>query len=170
MEKRVLSSKTIRIFAGLIDYVFLFSLNGSFLFFVLNKTLELTPLEIGFKIILLFPIMFIVYCFKDSICGISPGKYMVGIAVRDKNNYRETPGISHLFLRNITLLLWPFEILVLIFSKKKQRLGDIIAKTIVVRNHDVRLRYVFLRLFAIIVIITIIFAISANVVMKNFNI
>ncbi len=170
MEKRVLSSKTIRVFAGLVDYVFLFSVAGFSLFFVINKTLELTPKEIGLKILLLFPLIVIVYCFKDSIYGISPGKYVVGIAVRDKDDYQKTPSIFHLFLRNITLILWPFEILVLILSKKKQRLGDIIAKTIVVRNHDVRLRYVLLRLFVIVIIITIVFAVSANVILKNFTV
>jgi len=170
MEKRVLSSKTIRVFAGLIDYVFIFSFAGFCLFFVLNTTLELISSEIGLKILMLFPFIFIVYCFKDCLYGISPGKYVVGIAVRDKDDYLKTPNVFHLFLRNILLIIWPLEILMLILSKKKQRLGDIIAKTIVVRNHDVRLRYVLLRLFVIVIIIIIIFAVSANVILRNFTV
>ena len=170
MEKRVLSSKTIRVFAGLIDYLVLFSLAGFSLFFVLNKTSDITSKEIALKILISFPFMFILYCFKDSIYGISPGKYVVGIAVRDKDDYQKTPGIFHLFLRNIPLIIWPLEIIVLILSRKKQRIGDIIAKTIVVCNHNVKLCYILLRLFSIIIIIIIIFAISAMIVLKNFNI
>ncbi|MBU1087767.1 MAG: RDD family protein [Candidatus Omnitrophica bacterium] len=168
MEKRVLSSRTIRVFAGLVDYVFLYSLAGFFLFFILNKTLELPAGEIGMKILTLFPVISLVYCFKDSIYGISPGKYVVGIAVRTKDDFEKTPSLFLLFLRNISLIVWPLEILVLMFSKKKQRLGDLLAKTIVVRNHEVRLRYVLLRLFVIVIIITIAFAVSANVILQKF--
>ncbi|MBU1043210.1 MAG: RDD family protein [Candidatus Omnitrophica bacterium] len=170
MEKRVLSSRTIRVFAGLIDYIFLYSIAVFSLLFIFNRTLGQTPSEVGMKILTLFPLIFLGYCFKDCIYGISPGKYVVGIAVRDKDDFEKTPNFFLLFLRNITLIVWPIEILVLMFSKKKQRWGDLLAKTIVVRNHDVRLRYVLLRLFVILIIVTIAFAVSANVILKNFTV
>lgn len=170
MEKLVLSSKTVRVFAGLVDYVLLFAAASMGLFFILSKTFDQSNSEIAMYIVFALPIIFILYCFKDSIYGISPGKYVVGIAVRKKADFEKTPSILLLFLRNISLLLWPVEILILILSKNKQRLGDMLTKTIVVRNHEVRLRYVLLRLFVILIIITIAFAFSANTILKHFNV
>jgi uncharacterized RDD family membrane protein YckC len=169
MEKLVRSSKTIRVFAGLVDYVLFFALASLALFFILNKTLNQTHTEIIRKIFAAFPIIFLLYCFKDSIFGISPGKYVVGIAVRKSADFEQTPNIFLLFLRNISLIIWPVEILVLILSKQKQRLGDMIVKTIVIRNHEVRLRYVLLRLFVIVIIITIAFVFSADTIIKHFT-
>jgi hypothetical protein len=47
------------------------------------------------------------YLLKDSIKGISPGKYLLGLAVRDNANYATTPRLAKLFARNLPLLLSP---------------------------------------------------------------
>jgi len=69
---------------------------------------------------------------KDSFNGISPGKWIEGIMVRDANNPGSAPPFRRLFLRNLLLLIWPVEIFLLFSSNRDQRLGDTIAKTIVV--------------------------------------
>ncbi len=76
--------------------------------------------------------MFIVFCFKD-IFGRSPGKYMLGLYIIDKNS-GEKPKRINLFLRNITLLLGHFDGIVLFFNKNRQRIGDFLLSTVVVKE------------------------------------
>lgn len=52
------------------------------------------------------------------------------IAVRDLSNPKQIPGKTKLILRNITLILWPIEIILLLLLKK--RIGDMISSTCVV--------------------------------------
>ncbi|MDR0227785.1 MAG: RDD family protein [Flavobacteriaceae bacterium] len=77
---------------------------------------------------------FILYFGKDSYRGISVGKWMMGIMVRDENDFNKVPSINRLFLRNLFLMVWPMEFIVLAISEQKKRLGDTVAKTVVLRN------------------------------------
>lgn len=77
---------------------------------------------------------FLLYFFKDSIKGISVGKWAMGIMVRDENNPTQIPSIGRLFLRNVPFIIWPVEFIVLATSDQKKRLGDKIAKTVVLKN------------------------------------
>ncbi|PZO34887.1 MAG: RDD family protein [Flavobacteriaceae bacterium] len=79
---------------------------------------------------------FLLYLLKDSIKGISIGKWAMGIMVRDENNPNQIPSMGRLFLRNLPFIIWPVEFIVLAISDQKKRLGDKIAKTIVVKNPD----------------------------------
>lgn len=77
---------------------------------------------------------FILYFGKDSYQGISVGKWIMGIMVRDENDFNKVPSIGRLFLRNLFLIIWPIEFIVLAISEQKRRLGDTVAKTVVLRN------------------------------------
>ncbi|MEP6735764.1 MAG: RDD family protein [Chryseolinea sp.] len=76
----------------------------------------------------------LVYIGKDSIGGISFGKWVIGLMVRDASNPDEVPTVGILFVRNLLLVIWPIEFIVLASNADKRRLGDRIAKTIVVEN------------------------------------
>src|SRR5258708_3059395 len=56
---------------------------------------------------------FILYFAKDSINGISLGKWVMGIMVRDENDPQEIPSVGRLFIRNLFILIWPVEFIVL---------------------------------------------------------
>ncbi len=77
---------------------------------------------------------FILYFAKDSLKGISAGKWIMGIMVRDENNQNEIPSFGRLLLRNLFITIWPVEFIALATNDQKKRLGDKVAKTIVVKN------------------------------------
>ena len=77
---------------------------------------------------------FILYFAKDSIKGVSPGKWIMGIMVRDDNNHNKIPSTGRLFIRNLLIIIWPIEFVVLAVSQDKKRLGDKISKTAVLKN------------------------------------
>lgn len=58
----------------------------------------------------------------------------MGIMVRDENHLNKVPSFGRLFLRNLFLILWPIEFIILATNGQKQRLGDKIAKTVVLKN------------------------------------
>lgn len=84
-------------------------------------------------------LLIILFIFRDSI-GIGFGKRFMGIVVKstkiDDRSQRELEygiaGWRKMLLRNITILIWPIELLVLITNEK--RLGDMLAKTVVTKE------------------------------------
>ena len=79
-------------------------------------------------------LILIIYLAKDSFKGISYGKWIMGIMIRDDNEQKSIPSFLILFLRNLYLILLPIELIVLISSKNKKRLGDKYSGTIVLNN------------------------------------
>ncbi len=77
---------------------------------------------------------FLLYFAKDSIQGISVGKWTMGIMVRDQKNPSEIPSFGRLLVRNLFVIIWPVEFIALATNQDKKRLGDKVAKTIVVKN------------------------------------
>lgn len=69
---------------------------------------------------------------RDFIKGISPGRWVAGIAVRDYEDPASTPSIPKLFLRNVFHVLWPVEALSMFFDSEFRRLGDKAAHSVVV--------------------------------------
>jgi uncharacterized RDD family membrane protein YckC len=132
----LVSSRKRRIVAFLLDH-FIFTFLIVSLIFVFVGPDFLDSSEAGKKVVtilvgLLFG--FIVYFSKDSFKGISPGKWMMGIMVRDETNRDLIPSFGRLFLRNCFIILWPLEFIVLALSGNKKRIGDIVAKTLVLKN------------------------------------
>lgn len=75
-----------------------------------------------------------IYFTKDGIKGISFGKWVMGIMVRDEYNRNKVPSLPRLILRNLFIIIYPIEFIVMATSSRKQRLGDSTAKTVVVKN------------------------------------
>ncbi|SNZ00229.1 RDD family protein [Flagellimonas pacifica] len=137
LEKEyLLSSRKRRIAAFLIDhFTFTFLIVGIvFLSLGTNFMDETNFSNLISKMLPAMLIGFLIYFAKDSIKGISPGKWVMGIMVRNENNPNEVPSIGKLFVRNLFLIIWPIEFIVLASSQEKKRLGDKTAKAIVVKN------------------------------------
>jgi uncharacterized RDD family membrane protein YckC len=88
-------------------------------------------------------ILTLLFLMRDSVKGISPGKYLLGLAVRNNVNYSITPSLIKLFVRNIPLLLSPLEVVVIIFNSQKRRLGDLLTGAAVVRVAPTKTLYVW---------------------------
>lgn len=76
----------------------------------------------------------LLYFAKDTIKGISLGKWVMGIMVRELNHPHDVPSFIKLFTRNLLLFIWPVEFIVLCLDQDRRRLGDKAAGTIVVNN------------------------------------
>ena len=115
-----------RIAAYLIDHIILsFMLVGFIICAVMTGEFTLIILSIIGAII--------IYTGKDLFGGRSLGKRALNMAVRKLDNTDEVPGKWRLFLRNITLIIWPIELIVLLARDDNRRLGDMIAGTTVIR-------------------------------------
>ncbi len=115
-----------RIVAFLIDHVIicvLFSLLG---IVEMSVKIENELLWEIYCIVALVPLCS--YFIKDIINGQSIGKRIMKIKVVDTNGKK--PDLFNLIIRNITILIWPVEALLLLMGKK--RLGDRLAKTDVI--------------------------------------
>jgi uncharacterized RDD family membrane protein YckC len=135
-QASVVASRKRRLAAFLIDhFVISFSIlvGGFFLYTIVFKD------EYGFKQIISTTLCMIIggavlYFAKDSIGGLSFGKWIMGIRVRDAKDQERVPSFGRLFLRNMLFIIWPVECFALLLSDDKKRLGDRVAKTSVLRN------------------------------------
>lgn len=69
---------------------------------------------------------------KDAFGGASIGKRIVKIRVAKVSSVDEKPSILALILRNALLMVWPIELISLLLSKDKRRLGETLTGTQVV--------------------------------------
>jgi uncharacterized RDD family membrane protein YckC len=74
----------------------------------------------------------IMYLFKDIFKGKSIGKRILRLAVRDSFNDQVVPTNFKLLLRNVTIIIWPIEAILVLFTNK--RIGDFISKTQVIKD------------------------------------
>jgi uncharacterized RDD family membrane protein YckC len=72
------------------------------------------------------------YLCKDVFGGQSIGRAVFAIAVRDAEDPTETPSVGRLVRRNLFLPIWPVELVALLMSERRQRIGDRLADTCVV--------------------------------------
>ena len=135
-KEYILSSRKRRIAAFLIDHFTLTFLMVGIVFLSLGTDFmdENNFSNLTTKMLPTMIIGLLLYFAKDSIKGISPGKWIMGIMVRDENNPTEVPSFGRLFIRNLFLIIWPIEFIVLASSQEKKRLGDKTVKAIVVKN------------------------------------
>ena len=66
---------------------------------------------------------------KDAV-GISIGKFAFKYEVYSQKTDKRATALQKI-VRNITLVVWPVEVIVLLLSKKERRLGDMLAGTVV---------------------------------------
>ena len=137
-ERYTLSSRKRRIAAFFIDHFVMTFLIVIIVFLVMGTNFMETNNfgNIATKMLLTMLFGFFLYFAKDSIKGVSFGKWTMGIMVRNENNPNEIPSFGRLLIRNLILIIWPIEFIILAVSKNKKRLGDELAKTIVVRNSN----------------------------------
>ncbi|HQX04759.1 MAG TPA: RDD family protein [Flavobacterium sp.] len=130
------SSRKRRIAAFMIDHLVMTFLMVSIVFIVLGPNFmdENNPSKMMTTMLFVMIPGFILYFAKDSLKGISVGKWIMGIMVRDENDQNEIPSFGRLFLRNLFIIIWPIEFIVLATNEQKKRLGDKVAKTVVVKN------------------------------------
>lgn len=165
-----LSSRKRRIAAFLIDHFVMTFIMISVVFLVMGPNFidenNLNLLTTTMVVIMLPG--FLLYFAKDSVKGISLGKWIMGIMVRDANNQNLVPSFGRLLIRNLFIIIWPIEFIVLASSQEKKRLGDKIAKTIVVVVHNQST--ILSRVLTFIGVGIAFFAftfLTANTVMKN---
>lgn len=132
------SSRKRRIAAFLIDHFVLTFLMVSIVFIALGPNFmdENDPSKMMTTMLFVMIPGFILYFAKDSLKGVSAGKWIMGIMVRDEKNPNEIPSFGRLFLRNLFIIIWPIEFIVLATNDQKKRLGDKVAKTVVVKNSN----------------------------------
>lgn len=82
----------------------------------------------------IFILGILIYFNKDMVNGISIGRWITGTAVREMQDYQLIPSRIKLFIRNVFIVIWPIELVVLALSDNKQRIGDKITKTEVIKN------------------------------------
>ena len=75
-------------------------------------------------------IPYIIYFAKDSFRGKSFAKRLIGLQVVDQSSGQAATALK-CFIRNLTILIWPLEVVITLFSPER-RLGDLIAGTRVV--------------------------------------
>jgi len=136
-QQFILADTGKRILAFFIDHISLTGLMVLLAFALLgDKFGSMQPNKFMVGMSIVFIPGFFIYFAKDSFGGMSFGKRMLGIMVRSANDKNEIPSFGRLFLRNLTIILWPVECLVLLADSNKQRLGDKLASTVVVQNPD----------------------------------
>jgi uncharacterized RDD family membrane protein YckC len=113
-----------RILSAIIDQV---TLIVSSMIFSISEELVSTPEEIHQIKVTTAIILFSLFLNKDIYFGKSIGKYFVGLRVVSSRTGNPAGPIQCL-IRNLFLLLWPIEALILFFSPQR-RIGDVVAGT-----------------------------------------
>lgn len=104
----------------------------------LFTTQTFIKLEINYSILnlLVFPIIWMAILFiilnKDIACGMSAGKRTFGFKIVDSQTKQKASQLQCM-LRNVTMMLWPLEVLMALINPKR-RIGDFIAKTEVIET------------------------------------
>ncbi|MFZ4454727.1 MAG: RDD family protein [Bacteroidales bacterium] len=130
------SSRKRRIAAFLIDHFVMTFLMVALIFVIQGASFfEDNDLESIQSVMLtvMIPGM-VLYFAKDSINGVSIGKWIMGIVVKSDDVDFSNPSFWKLFTRNIFIIIWPVEFIVLAISQDKKRIGDSVCKTVVLQN------------------------------------
>jgi uncharacterized RDD family membrane protein YckC len=164
MENEItIASRKSRVVAYMIDYAVLGVVSVPLMMLMIMAEEN----EANAPIFLLFLVLFMLFALKDAIKGQSVGKRLLGIGVRKQEHYSEIPSISKVFLRNLTQVLGFIEFIVLAVNQDKQRLGDKLAKTVVVKTREMGIwKKIMIGLSSIVLSLAIIF-ISLVVVLKS---
>lgn len=164
------SSRKRRIVAFIIDHSVMTFLMVSIAFMILGPNFldENNPSKMMTTMLFVMIPGFILYFAKDSLKGISAGKWIMGITVRDENNQNEIPSFGRLFLRNLFIIIWPVEFIVLVTNDQKKRLGDKVAKTVVVKNPNKPTKFPrILALIGVAIVFFVFVFFTAGNAMKN---
>lgn len=135
-----IASRKRRIVAQLIDFTlfgYLASLFMYLIFFVLKAPWDTPLLHNSLSLISAFGILgFLIFAAKDSYKGLGIGKLIMGIRVCDAEG--KSANVLSSFIRNLPLLAWPVEAIVMIISSSKKRIGDQLVDTQVCRDKQIK--------------------------------
>lgn len=129
---KILKSLPGRILSAIIDTT---SLAVSVIIFSVAEEFGSTPEEIKKITLNTAIILFSLFLNKDAFFGKSIGKSFVGLRVLSYGTGKPAGPIQCL-VRNLFLLVWPIEALILFFSPKR-RLGDIVGQTKVEESGEI---------------------------------
>ncbi|WP_197035410.1 RDD family protein [Paenibacillus sp. UNC451MF] len=117
-----------RIGAFLIDHFIFSFLVCLTIFLILDPTNnDFSSLFISINVLIFGA--FILYCYKDIVNGRSIGKRIFGLAVREENDNNNVPKASKLIIRNLFTFLWPIDLILILASKRKKKIGDRLVNT-----------------------------------------
>lgn len=116
----------------LIDIVVVNCLILSLLMFPIGIVNELFLIVL--MTVMLIPVKYVFYLFKDVYRGISLGKWIMGTAVRVSYATDEIPPFKELVTRNGSLLIFPIDAIHILINKDKLRLSEKATDTTVVLN------------------------------------
>lgn len=117
-----------RIIAFLIDWVALCCLQSMIIgVFLLPNIRSISSSLLISSIVTATIITFSINLLKDSVNGMGLGKRIMKIGIRKEENSTQIPSIVQLVIRNLFIILWPIEVLLL--AKNGKRLGDTVTKT-----------------------------------------
>ena len=119
MAELTISSRRRRIFAFMIDHIVFCCMASMGSFFLMGENWDVgDSMQMLSAILPFMLVLFLLYFMKDSIKGMSPGRFFLSIAVRDQTSIVETPSFLRLVIRNLLLIIWPVEFLVLVSGEK----------------------------------------------------
>jgi uncharacterized RDD family membrane protein YckC len=124
----------LRLFALIIDYLFVITLLKLLDQLLLGENWDLRPLTPGGPAISSWWVagFILLILGKDIIQGRSVGKWLTGLSVAAMPDLTGAPGISRSILRNLTLLILPLDAIFVFIDPHGRRLGDKLAGTVVV--------------------------------------
>ena len=122
-QKLRISSRKRRIAAFIIDHFAMTFLLVSIVFLSMGTSFldnnDISKMTI--TMLTVIPIGFLIYFAKDSIKGISIGKWIMGIMIRDADELNQVPSFGRLLIRNLLIIIWPIEFIVFALSQEKTR-------------------------------------------------
>ena len=119
-----------RLFAMIVDYLLVVGALNMAQKFLLGADWDLNPSSSSWRFMLV-PGAFLLV-FKDILGGVSPGRWITGIAVVLASDPESPPPWTRLALRNLFLILLPLEAVWVFFDPFYRRWGDRVAGTVVV--------------------------------------
>ena len=130
-SKKILN---LRILAFIIDLLIICCIQSIGFFYIILTNLDFNTMQINNleklipNLIMITIISTMILIVKDIIKGQSIGKKILKIKIVDLKSDK-SPNFLKLIIRNLFILVWPIEFLVLINDKKHHRLGDKILGT-----------------------------------------
>ena len=130
------SSKGKRLFALLIDFIFALLLANTFVNIFRQEHWDIVTHTSGFYGLLPFyGGIALVLLFKD-VSGRSLGKILLGMTIRKIDDLEQQPTLTSLIKRNLMLLLFPVEGIVILRDSYARRLADKWWETIVIDDQN----------------------------------
>ena len=135
-ERIQVSSKGKRLFALLIDFIFALLLANTFVNVFREENWDLASQTSGFYGLLPFYGGIVLVLFFKDIFGRSLGKILLGMTIRKIDDMEQQSTLADLIKRNLMLLLFPVEGVVLLRDSYARRLADKWWGTVVIDDRN----------------------------------